>query len=82
MDGAAPRGFGFNFGVTDPRGAASSQPSTDEEHIACLRGFYSEMKPDNVEKAERLFGFHGEHIWERLKELYPRDQVEKYKKVR
>jgi hypothetical protein len=63
---------------------ASSQPSTDEEHIACLRGFYSEMKPEKVKDAEHLFGMHGEHIWEKLAQenRYPRDKVEKYKKVR
>jgi hypothetical protein len=50
--------------------AAPTQPSSDEEHIARLRDFYSDHRPDNVDQAEALFKKHGEKIWAELEKKY------------
>jgi hypothetical protein len=49
---------------------AASQPSSDEEHIARLRDFYSDYRPDDVDRAEALFKKHGEKIWADLEKKY------------
>jgi hypothetical protein len=51
--------------------AAPTQPSSDEEHIARLRDFFSDHRTDNVGRAEELFKKRGEKIWAELENRYP-----------
>jgi O6-methylguanine-DNA--protein-cysteine methyltransferase len=50
--------------------AAPTQPSSDEEHIARLRDFFSDHRPDSVDQAQALFKKLREKIWEELEKRY------------
>ncbi len=57
-----------------------AQPSTDEEHVACLLNFFSYHRPEVADASAELFKKHGEKIWERLEKKYPGKTAE-YKEV-